>query len=262
MNIICKECGTENEKEYAYCKNCGAKLLNEQPKKEYTEQTQDYRAFNNSSNDEPYFNGVTSAELSLFIGKKSNEILPKFQKMALTDSKISWCWPAAILSFLMGPFGAALWFFYRKMYKFAFIFSGIGAGLSIILGILNFGQVDLTFDTVFEAIFSGNYESAMQILANLDTSEVGLSFLATALQNIVEIAITIVTGIFGYNIYMNHCTQKIKNYKLSHADPRFYQMGISAIGGVSGGMLALGFLIMFGTDAIISFVSAIFSLIT
>ncbi len=102
----------------------------------------------------------------------------------------------------------------------------------------------------------------MQILDDLDTSEVGLSFLATALQNIVKIAITIVTGIFGYNIYMNHCIEKIKNYKLSHADPRFYQMGISAIGGVSGGMLALGFLIMFGTDAIISFVSAIFSLIT
>lgn len=261
MKIICKECGTENEKEYDYCKNCGTLLEKPQKEPEKTAPTQNSNVSNNNTYNEPFYDGVTPAEMTLFIGKKSNEILPKFQKMKLTDSKISWCWPLALLSFVFGPFGAVLWFFYRKIYKFAFIFSAIGFALSSIIAALNFNQSNLLTDTILDAIMSGDMQSMLQILENVDTTEAGLSLISSALQDIADISTTVITGLFGYNIYMNHCIEKIKSYKLNHTDPRFYQMGITAIGGVSGGMLALGFLVMLGSDAIVSFITNIISLI-
>ena len=48
--------------------------------------------------------------------------MPVFSKLEITGGKTAWHWPCAILSFLFGPIGAALWFFYRKMYKYAVIF--------------------------------------------------------------------------------------------------------------------------------------------
>ncbi len=261
MNIICKECGTENEQEYIYCKNCGASL---EKKEEKTYEQPPQTNFNNTSNytyNEPFYDGVTPAEMTLFIGKKANEILPKFQKMKITDSKISWCWPLALLSFVFGPFGAALWFFYRKMYKYAFIFSGIGFTLSAIIAALTFNQTNLLTDTLMDAFMSGDFQNFMQIIESVDTTETGLALISGALQDIVDISTSVVTGIFGYHIYMSHCIQKIQSYKFNHNDPRFYQMGLSAVGGVSGGMLGLGFLIMLGTEAVISFITNIITII-
>ncbi len=260
MNKICKECLTENEQEYAYCKNCGNKL-EEKTKKE---DNINIPPFNPNSTNTPFgdtgVEEISAEELSLFIGKKASNILPKFQKMELTNSKISWCWPVAVLSFFFGPFGAALWFFYRKMYKNALIFSVIGAAISIIVSLLTFNESNALFDNVTQAILSGNFEYAITTFRNLDTFKTAFSILATTFQNLVEIATTIYTGIFGYNLYKKHCLEKIRVYKNSQTDNRFYKMGIAAIGGVSSGMLVLGLLIMFGTDYLISFVSTLFSI--
>lgn len=258
MNTICKECGTENEKEYKYCKNCGAVLEKEQPKT--TPQPTNNFSNSNTYNDF-FYDGISQEEMTLFVGKKSNEILPKFQKMKLTDSKVSWCWPLAILSLFFGPFGAALWFFYRKIYKHAFIFSGIGFLLSVIVTALNFNQTDALTDKITDALMSGDFQNFLNILGNTKIADSALTLVASSLQSVFEIVTTVVTGVFGYSIYMNHCIEKIKDYKFRHTDQRLYQMGISAIGGVSGGMLALGFLIMFGSDAVISFFSTIISMI-
>lgn len=260
MNKICKECMTENEQEYLYCKNCGNKLDKDAPKDEYKYA----QGFNPASYNTPYgdteVEGISTQELSLFIGKKAYDILPKFQKMELTNSKISWCWPVAILSFLFGPFGAALWFFYRKMYKNALIFSAIGAIVSIVVSLFNFEEYNAVFDTVMDALLSGNFEAAISSFQSLDTLETVFSVIANAFQGLIEIATTIFTGIFGYSLYKRHCLEKIRIYKNSQTDNRYYQFGIAAIGGVSSGMLVLGFLIMFGTEYLISLASAIFSI--
>ena len=104
MNKICKECKQENEPEYNYCKNCGNKLDSDvKIKEENTAQNINYSKYSNPFGDIGV-EEISAEELSLFIGKKSNDILPKFQKMELTNSKISWCWPVAILSLIFGPF--------------------------------------------------------------------------------------------------------------------------------------------------------------
>ena len=260
MNKICKECKQENEPEYNYCKNCGNKLDSDvKIKEENTAHNINYSKYSNPFGDIGV-EEISAEELSLFIGKKSNDILPKFQKMELTNSKISWCWPVAILSLIFGPFGAAFWYFYRKMYKFALIFCGVGFLTNIILSILTFNDTNTIIDTIVNAFLSGNFNSAIYALESLNSIETTLTVLASTLSSIVKLVTTIFTGIFSFYFYKKHCLEKIRGYKFSQKDSRFYQFGITAIGGVSSGMLALGILIMVGSEYLISFVTALFSI--
>ena len=128
---ICSECGTENENDYIYCKNCGA-LLTAAPKPETVPESTaqetvpktEHSSFRPAPAPEaaapafkpvpPVYNtengntgytqsgapapdGIPQEEIALFIGKKSVVIKPKFIKMEITNSKTSWCWPAALL---------------------------------------------------------------------------------------------------------------------------------------------------------------------
>ena len=127
-NKICSECGTENEEKFKFCKNCG---------KELEPQKFEQNDYNTTSNNQPYgqygYNdfiipeteGIPNEEVATFVGRKAGKIIPKFAKMQATNSKISWCWPVAILSYFFGPVGAAFWYLYRKMYKMATIFFAI-----------------------------------------------------------------------------------------------------------------------------------------
>lgn len=259
--ITCKNCGTQNEKEFEYCKNCGAKLEEEQINQNGNSFNQDSSFNPNFTYNEPFYEGVTPSEMTLFVGKKSCDILPKFQKMKLSHSKVSWCWPLAVLSFLFGPFGAAIWFFYRKIYKYAWLFSGIGLLFSAITMIINFDQLNYLFDNLINAFKTGDISNLVEIseknVINISTTSQILSYI----DDLVNIALTVVTGIFGYYIYMNHAIEQIKSYKNENNDPRFYQMGISSIGGISGGMLAVGILVMIGSDMVISIIASLFTIL-
>ncbi len=140
---ICPDCGTENEEEYSYCKNCGAKLEIAENKTEYQYNNTDSGTYNPNFADAKsngFFvdtiTGIPSDEVCAFVGKKSPDILKKFSKMEVTGSKVSWCWPVAILGLLLGPIGSAIWFFYRKMYKPALILVALGLAVNVAVGVL------------------------------------------------------------------------------------------------------------------------------
>jgi len=294
---ICPECSTENEQEYIYCKNCGSPLEQSpedtkeatettesapepvyQPPQQnnnadytqpdsntrYTQQTQNngYSQYANApfgnSGGVDFIDGIPKEEISLFIGRKVFEIMPKFNKMELTQSKFSWCWPAAILGFLMGPMGSALWFFYRKMYKPAVILSVIGGIITLITTILTIGTTDIDLEAFINAFTSGNFDAAVD---SISSSGSIYSVIANFIDEISSIASCIVCGIFGYYIYKNHCVNKIHSFRSVQADQRYYRFGLANIGGVSGGMLGLGFVVMLGTDYLASFISTLFAMI-
>ena len=252
---ICSSCGTENEAEYRFCKNCGEEILIEKSEPQSQESGDyTYREYSESAT-EPDFksyqkgiildsiSGIPSEEIALFVGKKGYDILPKFSKMELSNSKVSWCWPVAILGYLFGPFGAAFWFFYRKMYKPAFILSLIGAAVTIVTTIMT-GGINIDFETIMDALANGDMAAYTAALQNLSPKETVFSAVASIIENSANIISCILCGLFGFYFYKKHCIEKISGYRAIGTDKRFYKMGLASIGGVSGGMVALGIVIM------------------
>ncbi len=256
MNNYCKDCGTENEPEYKYCKNCGGKLYDENEEAN-TESSSNATYVSPEKIIVDTIDGVPSEEMSIFIGKKASDIMPKFSKMAITNSKISWCWPAALLGIFLGPIGSALWFFYRKMYKPAVILTVIGGLFTIINGILTFNTTSSAFNLFAEAFANGKFDEAINSLANADLSSTVFDMLASAISDISSFLSFLLCGLFGYNIYKNHCVSKINAYKTYQGDQRYYRLGLASIGGVSGGMLAVGIIIMVTLENITSIITAV-----
>ena len=61
--------------------------------------------------------------------------------------------------------------------------------------------------------------------------------------------------------YKKFCTEKITQYRISSPDTAFYKMGLSYVGGTSGGMLAVGIILMFAIENIADFVMTFLNLI-
>lgn len=255
-NIICHECGTENEPQYAYCKNCGAVLS--QKEKQQNTQTEDHRYQqqanftnntyasynrNNSYMMLEHIGGVPIEDVTTFVGKKSYNIIPKFCKMELGASKVSWCWPVAVLSYLFGPLGAAIWFFYRKMYKVALIFVAIGviagAGVSLIQG----DTVD--YDALFDAYSSNSYSAFFNAIEeSLEAQDTVRTEIANAVDSLISLSTAVVTALFGFYWYKRYTVTSINRYRTMGVDPRYYRIGLASVGGTSSGMAVLGVGIM------------------
>lgn len=203
--------------------------------------------------------GIPMDEVALYVGKNSYKICPKLSKLELTDGKASWCWPTAVLGYFFGPLGAAIWFLYRKMYKAAAILIAIGVVFSVINTALTFDSVKETTGNILDSFEQKSEFSLLDELLeeeNLSAREKA----ADAISEIVSILTAAVTGIFAFYWYKKHLTADIKRYRSSGLDSKYYRMGITALGGTSGGMVALGIVILFAVDMVISFVVMMISL--
>lgn len=273
---ICSDCGTENEKEYIYCKNCGAPLASVKKEEappsaptggfapEHNNAAPEYTAYTSHTQQSDYtynppggvnytpygaytgygIDGIPAEDITFFVGKKSAEIMPKFMKMEITRSKTSWCWPAAILGFIFGPMGAALWFLYRKMYKTAIILLAVGAILTFTTAAMTYDTNSADIGSVFDAITSGDLEAFSDAINGIGKTQTALDIAAGAVEDIANLATCIITGIFGFYAYKEHCVKTIRNFRQSIVDQRYYRMGLASLGGVSGGMLAVGIICM------------------
>ncbi len=260
-NIICYECGTENEPQYAYCKNCGSKLIQDsQSGKSDADNTQ------NPPNTEFYGNNYNSVpsgffrdtidgnpvdDVISFVGTKAHKIVPKFSQMQISNSKTSWCWPAAILGLLFGPFGVAIWFFYRKMYKAAFITAAIGT--------VSGGLITLLCGSLNMVAPSQNIlpDSLYDFSEYLDASGYFslASYVESLLSGIESVASLVLGGLFSYHFYKGFVSEKIRHYRMSNIDPRYYKIGLASIGGTSGGMAVLGVFIMISVIEIFTIIT-------
>ena len=287
---ICSECGTENERDYTYCKNCGAPLVKAEPeaKPEFigneAEARSDTGSFDASTGAGAYtppnyggmpyspyspyntytsyaMDGVPAEDVAFFVGKKAAEIMPKFMKMEITRSKVSWCWPAAILGFLFGPLGAALWFFYRKMYKIALILLAIGTVLSFTKAALTLNAGSQDMSGIFDSIAEGDADALLDAFRSIESEETAATLLASGLNSIAGLATCVLTGLFGFYAYKNHCVRSIKGFIQNGIDQRYYRMGLASLGGVSGGMLAVGIISMIVIENIASTVMVVLSAI-
>ncbi len=284
-NKICAECGTENEKEYIYCKNCGAQLSSkkeedtpfestvfvdsmpqsEEPKPTIPPQSNSY---SDSSFPYPYgayssytIDGIPADEVAFFVGKKANDFMPKFLKMEMLRSKNSWCWPVAILGYLFGPIGAAFWFFYRKMYKTAVILLAIGALITFATSALTYNVVNESLDGIISAFSEGDADAVLSALENFEVEESLPVLIADGINSITSLVTAILMGIFSFYLYKEHCVKSIYSFRQNQTDPRYYRLGLASLGGTSGGMLTVGIISMVVVESIASIITTILSTI-
>ena len=268
---ICSECGTENEQEYEYCKNCGSKLetaYNEDKDLNYGsfngKNAGTYNQnFSSSNSGYPYIeeiSGIKSDDVATFVGKKSSEILKKFSKMEICHSKLCWCWPVAVLGFLFGPIGAAIWFFYRKMYKIALILVAIGVVMSFVTGIVSSGNNEQILNKnpyeIYEKYenddaYTFDYKGFLNEFGKNINKEAYISY---TINLLVDTACLIITSLFAFYWYKKFVINKINAYRNSGYDMRYYQFGLMSIGGTSGVGTAVGILILIFAERVVSLI--------
>lgn len=194
----------------------------------------------------PAVDGIPVEEVAAYVGMKAPAIIPKFVRMELSRSKVSWCGPAFTLGLFFGPLGAAIWFFYRKMYKAALLLVAAGAALLI-------AQVGLAVGTDTLDLYGGAYGSGLE--AGYEYS-VGFGPYAEALGVAASVATGILAGIFGMYIYKKDTARKIRQFVSSGYDRRYYRLGLASAGGTSGGMAVLGVFLMFAASFLVGFAAA------
>lgn len=283
--IICSECGAENGAEYEYCKNCGAALRQNETQQYNAYNYNSYNTYNNTQGG--YYQsfdgygggnaytagvmnsigGVSRDELETFIGKKADVILPKFEKMEQKGSNTSWCWAVSVLCFFMGALGASLWFFYRKLYKPAFIFLAIGILFNAITQPLAYkyeqmfeqkyvNRIVEIFDTAETSVDEKALEGLLNDFINESATQ---SYIAVFLiRLLIEAVVLITASLLAFGIYKKHTIRSILEYRSSNVDPRYYRMGLVSLGGTSSGMVVLAFAIQFIASYVISTVVGLF----
>lgn len=260
---ICVSCGMSNEKDFTFCKQCGARLnspaengqpfANGNPAQApppgynagqgyspygYTGgnaagsapgYTAGYPGFNTYGQVPTDIDGASVDDVSDFVRQSSNVYVPKFISMYQSGKKVSWNWSVFLLGWLLGPMFAGVWFMYRKMYK---------AGLLIIvLGVLLFGlRTAITYQTQYD-IYSSSLDYAYE---NSDTTEYSLygtnailnsitgnmnstSFLLNFLLSILSLAATIVLSIFANSMYKDFVVKSVKEYTAQNGNDDIQQ---------------------------------------
>jgi len=273
--MFCPNCGTENEEQYTYCKNCGTALNKNQETPEQPVSTSYNTHFNqqttktepcydnpdynntynsttgNTNNYNDYIQDISQEDMQLFLGKNADDVMPKFIKMTNSGSKICWCWAAAILGFVLGPIGLSIWFFHRKMYKPAWLLTIAATVYSVINSISSVNLENLS--KYFSVIGDGDLDSLYPLL-----QEFLFSGFLGIISGAISAACAVLGGLFCYYLYKNHCIERIREIRNMHADAGFYKFALINIGGTSGGMLTLGIVLAVGIEIFSSFIVEIF----
>lgn len=245
--IICPNCQASNESEYIYCKNCGTQLKNtEKDQYRYKEN------FGASPSGYGYtadnIDGVSTRELTCFVGKNSYKIINSFSKMQFLNRKTSWCWPAFLLTWIFGIAGAAFWFIYRRMYKFGAII----LAFALVFGAINIIAISDNLTNIvkdFSALTAEIIESKGNVTPEWITEQsnliamsqdmVKISFVSQ-IVNATTFAFSIFAGLFSLGIYKSFAVKKIKSYGRPLSD-----IELSLAGGTSGGGVVLGALLYY-----------------
>lgn len=270
MNRICDECKTENEPQYEYCKNCGAHLKTTDGNNvEFTNLQYNYSQFE-QENLYGDVCGVSREELSAYIFKNSDSIIKTFENMERKGNNISWCWPTAILGLLLGPIGSALWFLYRKLYLPGILLILVGIVATSLSTAVFFADFPVEIVDTLEQIYYfvdtaelGREEKALEEILTSKLEQISNyeNPTASAINDITSIFCLVVSSLSAYGMYKRKVIDSITRYRANNIDPRYYKMGLTAIGGTSGGMLALGIIILIFVPSLISTILALIILI-
>ena len=130
------------------------------------------------------------------------------------------------------------------MYKQATLLAILGAILTIVTSVITGIITPELTNSLNYVLESGDINAILNALNSIPPSKVVIYTVFTLLNDLINLLIFILCGIFGFSIYKNHCIEKIHLFKMHQSQSPYYKLGLASIGGVSGGMLALGVIIM------------------
>lgn len=254
---ICSKCSTVNSADFTYCKNCGTQLYSQQVDTNYEPQAYIPPQYKQN----PFYekDGVDAKTMSAFVDKNADTYLSKFITMKINNKRISWHWPVFVLGILLGPVGIAFWFFYRKMYKQAFLFLILGT-------LLSFGNLWASFIHPFNAVIQAyGTEVFMSDAAISDALvlQIGQTFMQSvhplnSVISIINTAIIILAPMFAFSIYEKFALKRIKAIKTRFEFDGSLSFYISKAGGTSTLAAVLAPIIYYIAIFILSFALTLF----
>lgn len=154
------------------------------------------------------------ADLAVAVGQNTPYYLPRFYKMDRGASRLSWNWPA----FLITPY----WLLYRKNYLCGSLMLAFTLIQTFIMNyILNLAvPADATYYSVFQLLLS---------IAN-NPNQSGYFWILFGLS-ILSLLLQVLFGLLGNSLYMGTCVNRVK--KLRRDNPEDYKGQLAAAGGVS-----------------------------
>ncbi|HIW74485.1 MAG TPA: DUF2628 domain-containing protein [Firmicutes bacterium] len=155
--------------------------------------------------------GERVEDVAAFVGPNSAYYLPRFYKMARTGSRLSWNWPA----FLITPY----WLLYRKQY----VPGGILLGLEMvktfleafILGTYIYPQLDMTSTAaMYQSMFS-----------QVQGGRLTIYFAILSLMTVISLLLRVLFGLIGNSLYRRGALKKVKAVREKQGNPAPVQPG-------------------------------------
>ncbi len=230
-NKRCSRCGTLNEQEYVYCKNCGTALETEKetntPNINYT--PINYNTVPNStitdySEIEPEINGVDTKKIQAYVGPKNcDRIMQKFIMAFRTGKMVTgYNWIVFITGALLAfPFVSS-WFFYRKMYKVGAILCAISIALTVAVTAIDFSKNAEYIKNEYNKVENYTAEEFLQY----ESDAIPTTSTAKTADAIIKFVLTVLLASTAWNIYYKQSLKNIKRLELSNFpnNNEFYQL--------------------------------------
>ena len=260
---VCPHCG-ENNPEYAeFCARCGQELPSDEwssapPRQNVPPQQNpyappyqppmggygEYMPFHMPTID-PYggvphdavIGGATAEDLVSVTGANSTYYLPRFHKMANGGSKLSWNWPA----FLLTPY----WLLFRKNYVTGAVLLFLSMARTLISSYITSAYIA---PLVSEA---ASMADMYRILLNsMNNGSLRYVMWILALLSLAQLLVHVFFGLTANYWYMRTCISRVKRMRAKKPD--LYPQELTAVGGTSFLMGASAYAILYFTTMLIS----------
>lgn len=220
-SIICKKCGSKNNKDAFFCSKCANSL------QENVQHNQNiYGNFSNTqSSSAPFPNnpnvimfdplagispsadigdGVTVGECAKFVKQNTPYFITIFNQIRkFTKSRFNFC----------AMFFGGGYLLFRKMYKVGSIITAIQGAMLILYYYLNYyiSQSNV-YDKFLESLYSYDTNATMMYMAELSTTQFSIVLIYFAIA-VMLFVMSIVIGACANRMYYNHCKKQICKIK-------------------------------------------------
>lgn len=187
---VCRKCGAENDKDTAFCSECGERL---ETSFASTERAAAFNVpFNQFDGSDETIDGKGVSDISAVVGSNSKRFVDKFRK----NKKLSWNWGA----FIFGGY----YFMFRKMYKEGAVIIAVKLAVTLLVRGAYAENI---------AVFSDLYSSVLSAFSGGDISAVSNELMTQLMASYekllpmvlilsaVSIIVAVICGFFADNIY-------------------------------------------------------------